>query len=114
MSKWGRTGALIVLFFVLSQAFLHTNPVSADIAPPAPPVGSNLFPPVEPTNVRMVKEAVLIEIAADSSNPNGTARVTADFQMRNLADTAETMQVRFPLGWPSDAFRYNPLSLVGV
>jgi tetratricopeptide (TPR) repeat protein len=71
----------------------------ADIAPPAQPPGSNPQPGAETTQVRMVAETVLIDVTAGASSVSlGQARVTADFTMRNLGSTAESMAVRFPLG----------------
>ena len=63
---------------------------SADAAPPAPPVGSNI-PPEGLTNVRMVSETVTLDIGIS------TAQVQAVFYMHNLGEQAEEMLVRFPL-----------------
>ena len=67
------------------------------MAPPAPPVGSDLSPSVGNTNVRMMSEYVLIDIAGSSSNPSGEAQVTAQFFMQNLGTVTERMNVRFPM-----------------
>jgi hypothetical protein len=45
----------------------------------------------------MISETVIIEVAESSSYPDGHAVVTAEFLMRNLGDTVEEMNVRFPL-----------------
>jgi len=55
----------------------------------------------------MVKESVLLDISADSSHPNGLEKVTAEFQMRNLGDVPEIMDVRFPLNWDMAQYRLN-------
>ncbi len=92
--------ALILALVVLGVPFN----VRADIAPPDHPPGSNPGPDTETTQVRMVAETVLIEVLADTPSQSlGQAKVTADFTMRNLGTTAESMAVRFPIsssdGW---------------
>lgn len=72
--------------------------VRADVAPPSHPPGSNPGPEADGTQVRMVAETVLIDVLRDNdTNSLGQAKVTADFTMRNLGDTAESMGVRFPI-----------------
>jgi hypothetical protein len=78
--------------------------VRADIAPPDHPPGSNPGPEIEGTQVRMVAETVTIDVLGNTpSGSLGQAKVTADFTMRNLGSTAESMAVRFPIssndGW---------------
>lgn len=73
------------------------RPARADIAPPEPGVGSNLFPASPDTRVRMLAESVEIEVAARSQNLAGEAVITASFQMRNMGEAGEEMPVRFPL-----------------
>jgi hypothetical protein len=85
--------ALCLLIF-----FAVPGTVLADIAPPQNPPGSNLDPGAETTQVRMVAEIVLIEVQKDTMPGSlGWAHVTADFTMRNLGDTSESMAVRFPI-----------------
>jgi tetratricopeptide (TPR) repeat protein len=85
----------VVLLFAL-LAF-PTN-VNADVAPPIYPPGSNLQPGAEVTQVRMVAETVVIEVQRDTTPGGlGRARVTADFNMRNLGIADESMAVRFPI-----------------
>jgi hypothetical protein len=67
------------------------------MAPPPPAIGSDLHPAIETTNVRMVSEYVLMDIAGYSSYPSGHANVTAQFFMRNLGDVQEQMKARFPM-----------------
>lgn len=90
---------LVIILLVASPL-----PARADVAPPAPPPGANLAPGSEMTQVRMVSETVLIVVASNA--PAGSlaqARVTANFTMRNLGTTSESMAARFPLsasdGW---------------
>ena len=72
--------------------------VRADVAPPAQPPGSNPGPETEGTQVRMVAETVTIDVRAGAAaNSLSRAKVTADFTMRNLGSTAESMGVRFPI-----------------
>lgn len=85
----------IVLLFVL-LAFPAN--VSADVAPPIYPPGSNLQPGAEITEVRMVAETVVIEVQRDITQGSlGGARVNAHFTMRNLGTADESMAVRFPM-----------------
>jgi hypothetical protein len=86
--------ALIIAVILL--LFSNTRGL-ADVAPPEPPSGTDPEPGNEITNVRMVAETVLIEIDADSSLDSGNGKVTATFTMRNLGNTDEQMDVRFPL-----------------
>ena len=72
--------------------------VRADVAPPAQPPGSNPGPETEGTQVRMVAETVTIDVRAGAAaNSLSRAKVTADFTMRNLGSTTESMGVRFPI-----------------
>ncbi len=77
--------------------FISSAPVLADVAPPEPPSGTAPEPGNEITNVRMMSETVLININADNPLDDGNGKVTATFTMRNLGDTDEQMDVRFPL-----------------
>jgi hypothetical protein len=85
----------VVLVFVIAIA---PSIVHADVAPPAQPPGSNPGPETEGTQVRMVAEKVLIDVLSNTpSGSLGRAKVTADFTMRNMGSTAESMGVRFPI-----------------
>jgi len=98
--------SLICFSLSLAAMFLFTIPALADVAPPAPPPGSNLLPGQELTRVRMVAESVVIVVqTVEAPNGNGIARVTANFTMRNLGAEAESMAVRFPIS-ANDGF-YN-------
>ena len=84
---------LVLIFWLLTPAAV----VRADIAPPEPPKGSGIAPGSNLTQVRMMAEQVVIAVAAKSSQPTGEAAISADFQMRNLGQVEEKMNVRFPL-----------------
>lgn len=79
----------IVLVLVFNQ------PALADMAPPEPAPGSDINPGQE-TKVRMVAENVLMVIKEVSPDVY-VLEVNADFAMKNLGDTDEQMQARFPL-----------------
>ncbi len=85
----------ISIIFLTCILLAVPSAVLADIAPPANPPGTNIQPGAETTQVRMVSETVLIDVRA--GNNLGTARVTADFTMRNLGSQSESMAVRFPI-----------------
>jgi hypothetical protein len=85
-------GLLLTLFLLLP-----TSSVRADIAPPQPPTGTNIVPGGDVTQVRMVSEQVVIDVATHNTHPTGDATITASFQMRNLGQETEKMNVRFPL-----------------
>jgi hypothetical protein len=85
----------IVLLLVLLAL---PSDVSADVAPPYYPPGSNPQPGVEVTQVRMAAETVVIEVQKDTTPQSlGRAHVTADFTMHNLGTVDESMFVRFPI-----------------
>jgi tetratricopeptide (TPR) repeat protein len=89
-------------FLVLSVIvilFIFPSSVSADIAPPVQPPGSNLQPGAEFTQVQMAAETVLIDVQASAPPKSfGQAHVTASFTMHNQGNQAESMAVRFPIG----------------
>lgn len=96
---------LLTAFFV--AAFLGAQPARADIAPPESPPGSNPVPGSESTQVRMVAETVTLDVlAAARGDWPAQAAVTAEFQMLNLGEVEERLEVRFPLGWNDGFFRY--------
>jgi hypothetical protein len=87
-----------LLFILLLGTFLPASPVLADVAPPPPPFGSNPAGDNPNTQVQMISEKVIFELASVSSHKDGQAKVTATFQMRNQGTQEEKMVVRFPLG----------------
>jgi hypothetical protein len=101
---------LSILPILCLLAFPST--VLADVAPPIYPPGSNLEPGSEITQVRMVAETVLIDVKADDGR--GHARVTADFNMRNLGTTSENMAVRFPISANDGRGQYPEITDLAV
>jgi hypothetical protein len=94
---------LLLVFVIILLLSFPTN-VKADIAPPEQPPGSNPAPGSENTQVRMMTEAVVINVLNNTpANVGGQATVTVDFIMKNLGTEDETMMVRFPTsafdGW---------------
>jgi hypothetical protein len=80
------------------------------VAPPHYPPGSNPQPGVEITQVRMVAETVVIEVLRDLDPKSlGNAHVTADFTMRNLGTSNESMAARFPIANDDGFGRYPEL-----
>ncbi len=71
------TGAILLL--TVQQAVVPALPARADAAPPPPPVGSNLPPGSDITEVRMVSETVTMDISDDDYYPVGYAKVSAIF-----------------------------------
>ncbi len=97
---------LLILF-----VFAFPSPVFADVAPPYNPPGTNLEPGSEITQVRMVAETVLIDVQDDSTPSSlGSARVTADFTMRNLGSDSESMAVRFPISTDNGRGEYPEIT----
>jgi hypothetical protein len=97
--RWLR---LLPVIFSLSLILVQWTPARADIAPPEKPSGGNPSPGSENTRVRMLSESVTL-VVQDRPEPGslGQARVVAIFDMQNTGSADETMQVRFPLTFPS-------------
>jgi len=88
----------LTIILLLFSLFALPSVVLADIAPPINPPGSNLQPGTDITQVQMVSESVLIDVNRDTTPGSlGSARITADFIMRNLGSADESMAVRFPI-----------------
>jgi hypothetical protein len=105
------------LSFALLILILFAFPSSAraDIAPPIYPPGSNLEPGSEITQVRMAAETVLIDVQDDTTPHSlGSARVTADFTMRNLGSESESMAVRFPITASDGRSEYPEIANIAV
>ena len=112
MSKQQRL--LLIVILIMTTMILPTH-VSADVAPPIQPPITNLEPGSQTTNVRMLAETVLIEIQPDSQKDSlGTARITAQFTMRNLGTTTETMAARFPISANNGRGEYPELSNLSI
>ena len=104
---------ILVTLILFLGTFQAVSPALADVAPPPPPFGSNPGGDNPNTMVQMVSEVVVFDIAETSPHPDGQARVTATFQMRNQGSQEEKMMVRFPLGpiISGDCF-YSEYSLI--
>lgn len=92
-----RPAGLVVALLLALAANATTG--FADVAPPRQPPGSNISPAEGTTQVRMQSEEVVLDILAD--NDKAIAEVRCEFIMLNTSDTAEQMQVRFPIADPS-------------
>ncbi len=91
-----------LLLFLAALCLLFPSSARADISPPETPPGANPQPGEENTQVRMVSETVTLVIKEKPpSGSLGQAAVIASFQMQNMGNTEERMQVRFPLTFPS-------------
>lgn len=106
----------LLLLCVLMGAFLPTL-AFADIAPPEQPRGGTIGSTAQ-TLVRMQAEQVVLTVEERSAPQTAVhssnwivAHVDAHFQMRNLGNTEETLQVRFPLQTVDglDAFRADDI-----
>jgi hypothetical protein len=104
-----RKSVIILIFMVSFFPFLSA---SADIAPPETPPGADIAPGDETTQVRMMAETVTMTILDRVPESQlGQAATQAVFTMRNLGDTREQMEVRFPLTFwngQSDGFFNYP------
>lgn len=90
---------LFSLLLALIWIAASTLPAFADVAPPPRTQSSGIIPDGEQTQVRMMYENVFMDIALD-----GTAKVDANFVMRNLGDKEEVMDVYFPLYIPDSPY----------
>ena len=98
---------LICVFVLVIVILLFPTPARADIAPPSPPPGSNPLPEGESTQVRMIAETVLMDVLPDvASSGVGEALVSANFIMRNLGSSSETMAALFPISANDGFFNY--------
>ena len=108
--KWIRL-ALAAVICIASLAWVG-RPAWAQSSPPPAPEGASIVPGSNPTNVRLEAEVVNYSIASTS-----LANVKAIYQMRNLGDFPEQMDVRFPLyaydghplAQPPEEIRFPPL-----
>jgi hypothetical protein len=98
--KWVLNGVSIPIMLAFIAALIWVAPASADIAPPDSVPGANLAPSLETTQVRMLSEKVVMTIIPTSDlQASVQSQVVADFTMRNLSTTTESMDVRFPLSF---------------
>src|SRR5690349_12032687 len=91
------------LFLFVLCALLSLTPIqpaNADAAPPPDPTVCGVGPyRPQKTNVQMMAETVFIDVPPSPSNAQEPKqiKVNASFTMRNQGQTAEQMQVIFPL-----------------
>ena len=100
--------------FLILILFAFPSSALADVAPPINPPGSNLEPGSETTQVRMVAETVQIDVRTTDTQSLGTARVTADFTMRNLGSQSESMAVRFPISASDGRSEYPEITNLAI
>ncbi len=104
--KWMLVSAVILT--LAAGLTLKITPVRADVAPPKAPPGSNPDIGTMETNVRMMDEKVVIEIQEeDDITQMGSARVWAEYHMKNLGNATEVLMVRFPSSF-NDGFSGYP------
>jgi len=110
---------IALLSIVTPLLFIHT--VLADAAPP-PEAAASSIAPGQGTQVHMISETVVLDVRAESMmqyehlfTPT-VADVTADFLMRNLSSQTETMDVRFPMAWPTknEGLPYDPVQNIKI
>ena len=94
--------------FVLFFAFIFPiEDVEADIAPPKQPPGANLKTANEFTQVRMMEETVVITVLPETDlSKIGSAKVWAEFMMKNMGEESEILMVRFPLSVNDGHFNF--------
>jgi hypothetical protein len=105
----------IIVALLLFAMFAFPSIARADVAPPANPPGSNLQPGTDTTQVRMMAETVVIDVNNDTTpNSLGSAAVTADFTMRNLGSSDESMAVRFPISSDNGFGKYPEITDLSI
>ncbi len=97
---------LLVAVLIAASALLLVRRVWADAAPDPHAAASDIAPG-QGTQVQMISETVMLDVRPETLTSGDyvftrtIALVTADFLMRNLGSATETMNVRFPMGWPT-------------
>lgn len=94
---------LLISSLLLALCLISTGDAAADVGLPPSQPGSSLSPGDYETRVQMVSEQV--EIIIPEKLPEkwmAEAQVTADFQMLNLGEADETIEVWFPFGEKSE------------
>ncbi len=112
---------LMMALLAVAVPLLAIHAVLADAAPP-PEAAASGIAPGQGTQVQMISETVVLDIRAEPMIRYETlftptvAYVTADFLMRNLGSQAETMDVRFPMAWPTknEGLPYEPVQNIQI
>lgn len=105
-SDRSRQLTIVLVLFVAALPLIIIHNVWADAAPPPQAAASDVAPG-QGTQVQMISETVVLEVRSepmingDYTFTRTVASVTADFLMRNLGRVTETMDVRFPMAWPT-------------
>ena len=98
--RWVLSVLLLSLIFPIKE-------VEADIAPPKQPPGANLKTANEFTQVRMMEETVVITVLPETDlSKIGSAKVWAEFMMKNMGEESEVLLVRFPLSVNDGHFNF--------
>ncbi len=117
--RWLIVSVIALLAAVLLLIVVHV--ARADVAPDPEAAASGIVPG-KGTQVQMISETVVLDIRAEPMIryehlfTSTVAHVTADFLMRNLGSQAETMDVRFPMAWPTkdEGVPYKPVQNIKI
>jgi hypothetical protein len=105
MKNWTCLGILAAILMVALTLCLAQR-AWADAAP-EPGAAASDIAPGQGTQVQMISETVVLDVRAepmmsgDDAFTRTAVLVVADFLMRNLGNVTETMNVRFPMQWPT-------------
>jgi len=102
---------ILIAILIAALALFLVQRAWADVAPDPHAAASDIAPG-QGTQVQMISETVVLDVQAETLTSGGddvgynaftrtVALVTADFLMRNLGSATETMNVRFPMSWPT-------------
>lgn len=97
---------LMLALLAVALPLLVIQTVRADSAPPPEAAASDVVPG-QGTQVQMISETVILDVHTEPIDQGyqiytpTVAQVTADFLMRNLGSVTETLDVRFPMAWPT-------------
>ncbi len=109
----------VLVLLVAALALIVIQRVWADAAPPPGAAASDIVPS-QGTKVQMISETVVLEVRAEPLTRDDytftptVALVAADFLMRNLGSVTETMDVRFPMAWPTKEEGVPDLVIQGI
>jgi hypothetical protein len=108
---------LVLVLLVAALPLIVIQRVWADGAPPPQSAASDVAPG-QGTQVQMISETVVLDIRSEpisgSDYTRTVALVNAEFLMRNRSSQAETMDVRFPMDWPTKEEGIPSLVIQGI